>query len=133
MLVAALTREASTAQVQSWLAEQPPESLIVSDWVVTEFSSALSVKLRSGQLTAKQRADALALFNALVEESFSCLDITQRDFHTAARYADQYQIALRAGDALHLAVAANHGTQLVTLDKGLSAAADAIGVSVQLM
>ena len=133
LLVAAMAREGRTAAVQDWLSEQAAGSLAISDWVITEFSSALSVKLKTGQLTVKQRADALALFTSLAEENFVCLTITQRDFHTAARFADQYQVGLRAGDALHLATAAGHGARLVTLDKGLAKAADSIGVSVLQM
>ena len=48
VLVAALTHEARTARMQRWLDDQDPELLAISDCVTTEFSSALSVKLRSG-------------------------------------------------------------------------------------
>jgi predicted nucleic acid-binding protein len=50
LLVSALTRESETDRVQSWLAEQANEICAISDWVVSEFSSALSIKLRSGRL-----------------------------------------------------------------------------------
>ena len=46
-LVAALTREASTRHVQAWLESHGSEELLISDWVVTEFSSALSIKMRT--------------------------------------------------------------------------------------
>jgi predicted nucleic acid-binding protein len=133
LLLAALTREQRTAQVQNWLAEQPTESLMISDWVVTEFSAALSVKLRTKQLAARQRADALALFTTLCEESFLRLSVSREDFQAAARFADQYKSGLRAGDSLHLALAANHGLRLVTLDKGLARAAIALGISSELL
>jgi hypothetical protein len=42
LLVAALANEAATERVQIWLERQPPERLLISDWVVTEFASALS-------------------------------------------------------------------------------------------
>ena len=41
LLVAALTTEAETERMQHWLGQQPADELTISDWVVTEFSSAL--------------------------------------------------------------------------------------------
>ncbi len=40
VLVAALTREARTEDIQIWLSRQNPEALAISAWVVTEFSAA---------------------------------------------------------------------------------------------
>ncbi|MCO6440133.1 MAG: type II toxin-antitoxin system VapC family toxin [Nitrococcus mobilis] len=133
LLVAALTNEARTADMQAWLVAQPAEQLAISDWVITEFSGALSVKVRTGQLAAAHRADALAVFTALAEESFSVFPVSRLEFHTAARYADQHASGLRSGDALHLAVAANHGARLQSLDRCLVQAAEALGVSAALL
>jgi uncharacterized protein with PIN domain len=49
LLVAVLTKEAETGRLQCWLGQQPIKDLTVSDWVATEFSSALSIKLRTGR------------------------------------------------------------------------------------
>jgi uncharacterized protein len=55
------------------------------------------------------------------------------DFDLAAGYLRQYETALRAGDALHLAIAANHGTlMLVTYDQGLFRAAKRLRLAAQL-
>jgi len=50
LLVAALTAEANTGRVQVWLEERDIGSLAISDWVGAEFSAALSIKLRTGQM-----------------------------------------------------------------------------------
>jgi predicted nucleic acid-binding protein len=133
VLVAALTHESRTGEMQEWLAAQPVGGLAISDWVMTEFSAALSVKLRTGQLRSTERADVLSVFAELVEASFHVLPITRLDFRTAARFADQYVTGLRAGDALHLAVAADHGVRIGALDRTLVSAAEALGVSAALV
>jgi predicted nucleic acid-binding protein len=104
LLVAALTKERETARIQAWLGEQQPAALAISGWVVTEFSSALSIKLRAGHIDLAQRAEALAMFTRLCTESFTVLPISAAQFHTAARFAEQHALGLRAGDAFHLAL-----------------------------
>lgn len=129
VVVSALGNEAHTVSVQDWLAGQTPGMLQISEWVITEFSSAMALKLRTGQLQPKHRADCLAEFARLVEESLVVLPVAGNDFRTAARYADRHETGLRAGDALHLAVCAHHGVRLVTLDKTLATAATNTGVA----
>ena len=129
LLVAALTREARTAQIQGWLYEQAPGSLAISEWTVAEFSSALSIKLRTGAIDAALRADALAALARLCSDSFALLPITSNEFHAATRFVDQFALGLRAGDALHLAVCAAHGATLCTLDRRLAEAGPPLGVS----
>lgn len=133
LLVAALTNEVATERMQLWLSEQKPEDLLISDWVVTEFSAALSIKVRTGALTAEHRAGALTLFTQLSAESFASLPVSGRHFRTAARFADQYALGLRAGDALHLALARESGAILCTLDQRLAESGMALGVSTKLL
>lgn len=129
VVVAAMTNEARTTATQRWLADQPAGILTISDWVITEFSAALSMKLRQGAMEAAHRAETLRVFTALVDESFHVLGASAVEFRVAARYADQHKTGLRAGDALHLAIASGHGAGLVTLDRKLAAAARSLGVS----
>jgi predicted nucleic acid-binding protein len=133
LLVAALTNEAETERMQAWLSEQEPGVLSISDWVIAEFSVALSMKLRAGQIEAIHRAEALAIFSRLSVESFTILLVSGLHFRTAARFADQHALGLRAGDALHLAICADHGGTLCTLDQRLGEAGLTLGVKTMLL
>lgn len=132
LLVAALTKEAETSRMQAWLGKQEAGNLAISDWVTTEFSSALSMKLRARHIQAVHRADALAMFTRLVADSLTILPVSGFQFRTAALFADQHALGLRAGDALHLAICADYGATLCTLDRRLGEAGPMLGVKTLL-
>jgi len=133
LLVAALTNEAEMRQMQGWLGEQTPNDLVISDWVAAEFSAALSIKLRTGAIEAAHRAETLTMFAGLCNDNFTVLPVSRLQFRIAARFADQYTLGLRAGDALHLAVCADYGATICTIDRRLSGAASALGVKTALL
>ena len=100
---------------------------------MTEFSAALSVKVRTGDIDSHFRSATLARFNRLTFTALEIVPVAREHFRTAARFADHYALGLRAGDALHLAVAADRNATLVTLDRRLVAAASGLSFSAALI
>ena len=133
LLVAALTNEAASERVLNWIDHQLPDELAISPWVVTEFSAAMSVKLRTGAVTAGERAQALTAFRQLAATSLHWIPVESRLFEVAARLADSHASGLRAGDALHLAIVADQNACLCTLDRRLAHAADTLGIRAILI
>ncbi|EJT06396.1 type II toxin-antitoxin system VapC family toxin [Rhizobium sp. CCGE 510] len=133
VLVAAWTVETRTADVQQWLAKHASREMAVSGWTIAEFSSAIALKTRNGQIDQADRGKALAMFNELCPTTFEFLPISRAHFVDAARMTDQFEIGLRAGDALHLAIAVGSGATLITLDKGLAKACSIVGARHRLL
>jgi hypothetical protein len=132
LIVATLAKEVSTGPAQIWLASQKA-ALLVSEWTITEVSAALSIKLRTAQLNKTERALALAQFHRLATDSFTIATVDGTHFRVAAGYADQHTLGLRASDALHLAVASQHGATVCTLDHRLADAGPLLGVATLLV
>lgn len=131
--MASLTNEVATGRVLAWLSAADPHDLMISDWVTTELSSALTIKVRSGQIDTVHQANALAEFNRLSRETFTVLPVDRVHFRMAALLASQHGLGLRAGDALHLALCGDRGLTLCTLDRRLSEAGSALGIGTSLI
>lgn len=132
VLVSALTNEPRSAEVYEWLSALSAP-LFTSDWVSTEFAAALAMKVRSGTLSQAKQAATQSRLDKLFASSFDTLPIASRDFVRAAELAQVARAGLRAGDALHLALAERHRAVLCTLDKAQAAAADVFGISIRLV
>jgi uncharacterized protein len=130
-LVALFTTEAGTAAMLGWYQRQAADSIAISGWSITEFSSALSQKARTGYLDASGQSLALAAFRQATQSSFHVLGVHHDDFIRAAIFANQHTSGLRAGEALHLSICFGAALKLLTFDKRLAAAAQSVGVSVE--
>ena len=133
ILVAALAEETHSTRAERWLTSGRRGELAISEWVIAEFSSALSIKLRIGGIDTGARTAALEAFAIMTTQSLTILPVIGAHFRIAARFADQYRFGLRAADALHLAIAGEQGATLCTLDKRLAAAGKALGLAVKLI
>jgi predicted nucleic acid-binding protein len=133
LIIASMTREAHSPAVWQWLGTQSERRLYVSDWSDTEVSSALSLKVRTEQISAANRIQLMEAWRASIGTSYEQLDVSPENFTTAARFIERYELGLRAADALHLAIAQSHGLAMATLDIRLRGAAIEYGVAVEVV
>ncbi len=132
VIVSSLTTETATSRVQAWLRTKGTERFCISPWAITEIHSALGMKLRLGIITADQRTRIIDEFEHLKRQKLDLLDVENAHFFTAASYVSQHHLALRAADALHLAIAADNGASLCTLDQRLYDAGKALGIDTMM-
>lgn len=131
VLVAALTRESTTRRARQWLESRSPSALAVSAWTITEMCSALSIKLRSGAITKSEHEALLGFAQDMMADSMIELPIDRDDFVLAARLSGMAMLGIRAGDALHLAIATRHRTVLATADRQLAEAAEQLNLQTE--
>ncbi|MEX0958528.1 MAG: type II toxin-antitoxin system VapC family toxin [Burkholderiales bacterium] len=121
--------EESSEKVEKYLLGIRGQQLAVSAWTSTEFVSAVGLKVRRKELDEKAASDVLAAFRLVGREYFTWLPVATSDFNMAAEFLEKWKLGLRAGNALHLAIARSSGAkQLLTLDKKLLDAAKSLRI-----
>jgi uncharacterized protein len=116
VLVALCTNEPMTAAVSKWFGATKDE-LVSGAWCVTEFASALGLKRRTGQISADDSTFAWKTFERMCASDLNLTPVEPPIFHQAALIALDTRSDLRAGDALHLAIALDcKASGMATLD-----------------
>jgi len=132
-LVPLILPEATSEKVEAFVATLSPEAFTVSHWTMVEFSSLIAREVRMGRLDAGAATRANARFEEVVDASFTVLLPSADDFGLARQYLGKAETGLRAGDALHLAVANNHRvTAIYSLDKVLLKAGKILRLPVSM-
>jgi predicted nucleic acid-binding protein len=133
IFVALCTDELKSDAVDKWH-EKSSARMISSTWTFTEFSSALSLKVRTNQITEKQSREAWKRFDALCQNDIELLPIESKTYYSAGILVVDSKSSLRAGDALHLAAAKQFKSKsLATLDKVLGKNADRLKIKAILI
>ena len=129
-LVPLILPEATSEAVASFLGGLPAGQFAVSHWTRVEFASLLAREVRmGGRLDAAAARGAGVRFETMVEESFTVLSPNRGDFDQAREWLGYFETGLRAGDALHLAIAGNRGADAIySLDKSLIKAGQKLGL-----
>jgi uncharacterized protein len=125
--------EPASNVVRAWFSTVPPEELAISEWTATEFASAVGITLRSRRINEEVARDAFERFRQLSDQSLQVLIPERMDFSLASRFLERFELGLRAGDALHLAIAFNHGAREVySLDEILIKSGRALKIKCQM-
>ena len=126
-----ILQEATSDAVEGFVAGLPVGELATSHWTRVEFSSLLAREVRTGGFDSPAAQDADAQFETVVTESFVVWLPNAGDFTLAKAYLGNHESGLRAGDALHLAIAKNHGAEAIyTLDKAMRRAGSVLGLPI---
>jgi hypothetical protein len=129
-LVPLFIREPNTDAVIDWL-ESSGERLAISEWTLVEFASAAAIKLRTGQATASLVKQAAARMREFTRRHCTIAVPGREHFRRAAELAGDVALKLRAGDALHLAIAESLNTQaILCLDQAMIESAKSLGLTV---
>ena len=125
--------EDTSRDIENFFNDLPTGSLTTSQWTMLEFSSLIARKVRMGLLPDSDAKWVDTQFELAIRDSFNLLSATTADFDLAKRQVLQFETGLRAGDALHLAIAKNNrATAIYTLDKAMVKAGEELGLPVSL-
>jgi hypothetical protein len=104
----------------------------VSGLTEVELRSALSRKVRRGELSATSATQVASRFSSHLEDGlYTRVPLARRHYDMASEWLGRFALALRTLDALHLAVAASEGFRLVTADGALARSAKELGIETQ--
>ena len=130
VLIALHTREPLTSTLQDWYDDMDSTPVVTAAWTTTEFASALGLKQRTRQMTTRQASIAWQSFVEQCSVALHLIDVERGAFVDAAELVRSDTGGLRAGDALHLAVARRAGiARLASLDLVMSRAARDLGIA----
>ena len=119
-----ILQETTSAKIEAKFAILEPGTLYVSQWTRVEFTSLIAREVRMGGLHENEANAALLQFDNLIGDSFKVLLPDTADYELARVFIRNFATKLRAGDALHLAIARNRNAEVFyTLDKALIQAA----------
>ncbi len=131
VLLAACLAERESPRVRRWF-DDATGALATSDWALAEFVSALGIKVRRGELKVAQADTAHAV---LLADLLPTVDVRETDadlVRAAPLLLKEYDLGLRAGDALHLAFCLRlKRAALATADQVLARAARHFGINVE--
>ena len=122
--------EPASDAVDAWF-ESCDDTLISSDWILTEFASALSIKVRRGEIEQMQAQGTWKHFESFCQSGVRLVPVSRQAFGQAEQLVRNVPGGLRSGDSLHLAMAIEVGAaSIATADANLAKNAKSMGLAV---
>ena len=131
LLVAALIREPGTESAKRFLQAADGQDWLLSAWTDVELASALSIKRRSGVITAEESAQALQRYGTLRDARCTLVTLEAEDFRSARDFCANPALAIRAAAALHLALCQRQRSTMASFDRELCDAAEHYRIVVE--
>jgi uncharacterized protein len=125
--------ESTSTEIAAFVRRLAVVELAISHWTKIEFSSLVARKVRTRELDPEAAEHADARFEIMASDAFAVFLPNANDFGLAKRYLGNFETGLRAGDALHLAIAANrHASAIYSLDRKLMRAGKILDLPVRM-
>ena len=132
-LVPVFIREPKSEAVIGWL-ESSGQRLAISEWSLVEFASAVAIKVRTGQAAPNLAKQVATRVREFAQKHCTVAVPGREEFRRAAELAGENTLKLRAGDALHLAIAASLGAQgILCLADAMIESAKSLGMKVVMV
>jgi predicted nucleic acid-binding protein len=131
VLVALLIAEPLSLRAEAFLSRNAGP-YIASNFAAAEFSSAISRRVRTCEMSRDDGRVALATFDAWLERSAQWTEIEPGDIERADAFLRRLDLTLLTPDAIHIAMARRLGATLVTFDRQMAASAGALGADVTM-
>lgn len=129
VIAAFFVRDALSAQADALLLSNPWH-LVISDFAAAEFASAVSRRVRMGDLPVDLARRRIADFDAWTSNVATKVEVLPADIAAADSHLRRLDLSLRTPDAIHVAVAHRLAATLLTLDRRMSSDAGLLGVPV---
>ena len=130
-LVPLIVNEETSLQVGELVASLDRHALFTSHLALIEFASTLGREVRMGSITPSEATKLRSAFEDLIRSSFSLILPQPEDYARAVEFLADAKSGMRGPDALHLAVASNHGaSRILTLDRKMILAGKALGLPI---
>lgn len=122
------------SSVVEQLLQKQEDQPIISQLVEVELFSALSRRVRMGEVSQNDAKRITELFaNHLNEGLYRLVLLENQHYHLARDWISRFDLPLRTLDALHLAVCSMNNFSLVTADEKLAQSATILDINILLL